>query len=111
MSDSVRIGGRRYVLSGWQAASVRPWEEGVYARAAPAGPYACWTGKAWRRDARTPADAARQTGTSDLPATAWRGLAEPSGRLCPTCKGHTVVDLGLHPETGEDLMAECPDCA
>ncbi len=110
MSASVRIGRTHYPLSDWQSALLRPWEEGVYERAAPAGPYACWSGKAWRLDARSPAEAARQTGASPHAAAAWRGLAEPSGQFCPTCRGHTVVDRGVHPETGDDLLGECPDC-
>ena len=107
---SVRIEGVRYALSQWQPATLRPWEEGVYERQTPAGPYACWTGRAWRRDARTPALAAAQLDASAHPAAPWRGLAEPSGRTCPTCRGHTVVDFGVDAETGEDLLGECPDC-
>ncbi len=108
---SIRIGAVSHALSAWQPAVLRPWEEGVYQRAAPAGPYACWTGRTWLRDARTPEQAARQTAPSDRPAGQWRGLAAPSGSFCSTCRGHSIVDRGVDPATGDDLLAECPDCA
>lgn len=110
MSGPIRSGAVRRALSHWQSSTIRPWEEGVYQRAAPGGPYACWTGKAWRRGARSPEQAARQTAPSEHPNVPWRGLAAPSGAHCPTCRGHSIVDRGIDPDTGRDLLAECPDC-
>lgn len=59
-----------------------PAHAGVYARRAPARPYACWDG----------------------------GLARASTLPCATCRGATVVDRGVDAESGTDLIAECPDC-
>lgn len=99
------------------AADVTPWfngrqppaREGVYQRR-DALRYACWDGVRWRGGAASPAEAARRSGASPHQNVAWRGLTEPAGAPCPTCRGHTVVDLGWDPDTGGDWLAECPDC-
>jgi hypothetical protein len=97
-------------LTSWLGGQQTPARAGVYARRAPAGPYACWDGARWRADADAPAAAARQQRTSRLQHAAWRGLALPSVAPCATCRGHTVLDRGVDAESGADLIEECPDC-
>lgn len=97
-------------VTDWFDAKTPPAREGVYERDAPAGPFACWDGQAWKADAKAPADAARAARSSPIQAARWRGLVERTDRPCATCGGHTVVDRGIDAESGDDLIDECPDC-
>jgi hypothetical protein len=97
-------------LTPWLDGAATPVRPGVYARRAPAGPFACWDGARWRADAGTPAAAARREGVSRFAAVPWRGLAAPADEPCATCRGHTVLDRGVDVENGADLIEECPDC-
>jgi hypothetical protein len=94
----------------WFDPDVVPVHPGVYRRRWPAGPYACWDGRAWRADARSPEAAASSASPSASPPSAWQGLASPPEAPCLTCKGHGLVDKGFDEETGTDLIGECPDC-
>jgi len=109
-ADAIFVGRRRYAMTGWIAGAARPVREGVYERREPAGPYACWSGAAWRADASSPAEAASQSAPSDFPAAPWRGLAEAPNSVCLTCRGQGVLDAGFDAESGRDLIDECPDC-
>ena len=109
-ADAILVGRRRYLLTGWIGGEARPVREGVYERREPAGPYACWSGGAWRADASSPAEAVAQAAASDFPAAPWRGLAEAPDSVCLTCRGHGVLDAGVDPESGRDRIGECPDC-
>lgn len=94
----------------WFAAPAVPARAGVYERHAPAGPFSCWDGARWRRDARTAAAAARQQNGSAYLGAKWRGLVAASAAPCATCRGHTVIDRGVDAESNADLIEECPDC-
>ena len=94
----------------WFDAGTTPVREGVYERRIPHRPFSCWNGRAWNDDASTPTDAAGRSRPSAEQRVSWRGLVEPSGLPCATCKGHTVVDRGYDAEIDRDLIAECPDC-
>ena len=98
------------VLTPWLPATQQPVREGVYRRAAPAGPYACWSGRTWYGDAPTAAAAAARAEPSAVQSAAWRGLSSPPQAPCFACKGHTVIDRGVDPETQRDLIEECPEC-
>ena len=98
------------VLTPWLPATARPVREGVYSRAAPAGPYACWSGSTWYGDAASAAAAAARVEPSAHQSAAWRGLSSPPETPCFACKGHTVIDRGVDPETQRDLIEECPEC-
>ncbi len=104
------VGGMRLRVTDWFGPSSRPGREGVYERLSPGGPFTCWNGRAWNADAHSPADAAKQTGISAHQAAAWRGIVQQVDAPCATCRGHTVIDRGHDPDTGDDLIAECPDC-
>jgi hypothetical protein len=104
------LGTTTLVVTDWFGTQTRPTHEGVYERLFPAGPYSCWNGAAWNADAYEPAAAARQDRLSDVQDARWRGLVEASAAPCATCRGHTVVDRGVDDDSGEDLIAECPDC-
>jgi hypothetical protein len=97
-------------LTPWLDGITRPARAGVYARRAPAGPFACWDGARWRSDAATPAAAAAQQGKSAHDAAPWRGLVKAADAPCATCRGHTVLDHGVDVGSGADLIQECPDC-
>jgi hypothetical protein len=105
-----QLGTRTLTVTAWFGPPSHPAHEGVYERRAPAGPFACWNGRAWNADARSPAHAAAQRDVSPHQDASWRGLVEPSDVPCATCRGHTVVDRGVDDENGIDLIAECPDC-
>ena len=94
----------------WFDETTRPMRPGVYARRAPAGPFACWDGTRWRADAAEPAKAAKETSASRYGVSSWRGLTAPSNAPCVTCRGHTVLDSGVDVDSGVDLIEECPDC-
>ena len=94
----------------WFDASERPAHAGVYERRAPAGPFSCWDGARWRRDAASAAAAARQQAASAMQRAPWRGLVHASAAPCATCRGHTVLDRGVDVDSGADLIEECPDC-
>jgi hypothetical protein len=104
------LGSTALTVTEWFGASSPPEHEGVYERLFPGGPFSCWNGRAWNKDAHGPADAALQTTLSPHQNVPWRGLLQPSPAPCATCRGHTVVDRGFDQETGADLIAECPDC-
>ena len=106
----VLLGDTRYRLSAVFDGAVVPAQPGVYLRLAPAGPYSCWDGQAWHRDASSPAEAAAATGPSAVAAAPWQGLADPVDAVCATCGGAGLMDRGTLPETGEDLIEACPDC-
>lgn len=93
-------------VSEWMPAASPPIRPGVYERRFPGGPYTCWNGTTWNDDAASVDDAAVRRTPSRHQAVAWRGLSAP----CPTCKGNSVVDGGHDPDSGRDLIAECPDC-
>ena len=97
-------------LTAWYPPDTRPEREGVYERRSPDGAYACWNGRAWNADARSPAAAARQRVASARQSTSWRGLTAASGAPCATCRGHSVLDRGFDEEAGVDRIEECPDC-
>lgn len=97
-------------LTPWLSGEEQPLREGVYRRQFPAGPYSCWGGDRWLQDANTPQAAAAQLSMSPHQRTAWRGLTEASGLPCASCRGHGVIDRGVDPESGRDLITECPDC-
>jgi len=95
----------------WMSSADRPAHEGVYERAFPGGPFACWNGQTWNADAASIDEAAAATEASRYQRLSWRGLVDPPERPCATCKGHTVVDRGLFEgDEGEDRIVECPDC-
>ncbi len=110
MNQSTTVGSMRLDVTDWLPGTVQPMREGVYERRVSDGAYSCWSGNAWNEDADSPAEAAARGAPSRDQHASWRGLVEPSGLPCATCKGHTVVDGGQHPETDEDLLDECPDC-
>lgn len=102
--------GAGYALTDWLDARQRPAHAGVYERQKPAGPYACWSGAGWFADAATPEAAAWQEAPSAYPSAPWRGLAQPPGAPCLTCRGHTLLDHGYDEESDRDNIMECPDC-
>ena len=108
--DEVDPSGDGRKLTPWLAGDESPARAGVYRRRFPAGPFACWDGARWHDDAATVAAAAREQRPSRRQRAFWRGLVEPAPSPCPTCGGHTVLDHGVDPETGADLIDECPDC-
>ncbi len=110
MNQTITLGSMQLEVTDWLPGSERPMREGVYERRVSDGAYSCWSGEAWNEDAESPAEAATRRSPSRDQNASWRGLVEPSGLPCATCKGHTVVDLGQHPESGDDLLDECPDC-
>jgi hypothetical protein len=97
-------------VTAWMPPDARPVREGVYERQDPAGPFSCWSGRAWNADARTPGEAARRTSPSPQQRAPWRGRVEASDAPCATCRGHGVVDRGFDEEHGVDLIDECADC-
>lgn len=94
----------------WFDAATVPPLAGVYERLAPAGPYACWDGKGWRADARTPAAAALRVESTAIEQAPWRGLVTAPPAPCATCRGQSVLDRGVDIDGGADLIEECPDC-
>ncbi|MDQ6685448.1 MAG: hypothetical protein M3Z16_09990 [Pseudomonadota bacterium] len=105
------LAGPQPAMTPWLAGALRPVRAGVYRRAAPAGPFACWDGRRWRRDATSAAAAAQETGPSPIQdGVRWRGLAVASSRPCATCGGSTVIDHGLVAGAEVDRIDECPDC-
>ncbi|MDQ6638937.1 MAG: hypothetical protein M3Z15_04640 [Pseudomonadota bacterium] len=94
----------------WFEAASTPIRPGVYERRAPGGPFACWDGTGWHRDAESAGAAAREQGASAIQRAAWRGLVEASSAPCAPCRGHTVLDHGVDADTGADRIEECPDC-
>lgn len=98
-------------LSPWFMGSIVPMHEGAYKREAPAGPYSCWTQGRWWGDAATPQAAAAARRPSRLQRAAWRGLTASMEEMCRACRGGQVIDLGFDQLTGDDLIAECADCA
>lgn len=108
---TVTVGSMRLEVSDWISGSDSPVREGVYERRMSDGPYSCWNGTTWGRDADTPSVATEVSGTPSRDQNAsWRGLAEPSAAPCGTCRDHTVVDAGFDEDGGRDLLDECPDC-
>jgi hypothetical protein len=101
---------RDATLTPWFPPEVQPCHEGVYQRSFPAGPYTCWDGRQWRRDAISPMAAAFESQPSPHQAVRWRGLSEAPAAPCGTCRGQGVVDQGNDANTGEPLIEPCRDC-
>src|SRR5438067_2021746 len=97
-------------LTPWMSAFSVPARPGVYLRQSPAGRFACWGGRQWYADADSPAAASSRVGPSRHQTVPWRGVALPTPAPCAVCRGHTVIDRGIDPETGADLIDECPEC-
>lgn len=98
------------ITTPWFDPETQPVHQGVYQRRFPGGPYSCWDGTKWFGDAANAARAATTDAPSPHQDIGWRGLVSPSAAPCPTCRGHGVVDLGVHEDTGDDLMEPCEDC-
>lgn len=97
-------------LTDWISGALHPVREGVYERRVSDGSFSCWNGRSWNRDAATPVDAAGAVEASRDQNASWRGLTSASSLPCATCKGHTVIDRGFDPDSGAELLGECPDC-
>jgi hypothetical protein len=95
----------------WLPGHLKPVHEGVYRRHFPGGPYACWSAhQGWRRDASSPEEAAAESRLAKQQNLKWRGRTRPSSQPCGTCRGQGVLDRGVDPDSGRDLIGECPDC-
>lgn len=97
-------------VTSWFDGRATPVREGPYQRREPAGPYSCWAQGRWYGDAATPEAAARARRPSRRQHAPWRGLAADAGLPCATCRGNRLVDQGIDPESGEDLIDDCLDC-